>query len=355
MKLLIAFAAMLSASLLYAQHSTGLPYTKTDAKCARAESIKSPSRTRTFWNTAFTKPLEQRFGSAPVELVEFLNLDNIAQGYPNTPHAATLSEDFARDVRDAIAELPALVKSQIDQKLAGIYFVKDLGGTGYTDYVRDDQQSRDAGLVVLDMDVLSKQTANAWATWKENTPFKPDARFRLEATIEPPAQDTRKNAIQYILLHELAHIMSIGESIHPVWDKPPNSEPGLEKFPFANLSWQIDRAGNRYSSRFDAKFPERTAVVYYLGAKLDGKAMVDVYEKLEQTNFPTLYAATKPGDDFAESFVSYVHTVIMKRPWEIRIFQDGKLISKVGLCWEEERCAEKRRILEDFLGLIRAP
>lgn len=355
MKLLIASAAMLSASLVYAQHTIAMPCTKTDAKCARAESIKSPSRTRTFWTSAFAKPLEQRFGTAPAELINFLNLDNIAQGYPNTPHAAILPEDFARDVRDAIAELPALVKSQIDQKLAGIYFVKDLGGTGYTDYVRGDKQSRDAGLVVLDMDVLSKQTANAWATWKENTPFKPDARLRLEATIETTAQDTRKNAIQYIILHELAHIMSIGENIHPVWDKPPNTEPGLVKFPFANLSWQIDRAGNRYSSRFDATFPERTDVVYYFGARLDGKSMIDVYERLERTSFPTLYAATTPGDDFAESFVSYVHTVMMKRPWEIRIFQDGKLISKVGLCWEEKRCAEKRRILEEFLGVNRAP
>lgn len=355
MKLLIASAAMLSASLVYAQAPPALPCAKADATCARAEGIKSPSRTRAFWAAAFAKPLEQRFGTAPDELLVFLNLDNIAEGYPNSPHAAILPEDFARDVRDAIAELPALVKSLIDRKLAGIYFVKDLGGTGYTDYVRGNATERDAGLIVLDMAVLSKQTANAWATWKENTPFKPDARVRLEATIEASAQDNRKNAIQYILLHELGHILSIGENIHPVWDKPPNSEPGLDKFPFANLAWEIDQAGNRYSSRFDAKFPERKDVVYYFGAKLDGKAMAGVYEKLEGTSFPTLYAATHPGDDFAESFVSYVHTVMMKRPWEIRLFQDGKLIRSVGLCWEEKRCAEKRRLLEGFLGVNRAP
>ena len=77
--------------------------------------------------------------------------------------------------------------------------------------------------------------------------------------------------------------------------------------------------------------------------------MAAAYGSLEKTNFPTLYAATTPGDDFAESFVSYVHTALMKRPWEITIRKDGEVVKSYRTCWEEPRCAAKRRILEDLL------
>lgn len=334
-----------------AQQPPALPCMFDDVKCAATARLKSPTRNKFYWSAAFAKPLEQRFGTAPDELLIYLNLDNISAGYPNRPHAASLPADLQRDVHDAIAELPASLKQLIDKKLAGIYFVKDLGGTGYTDYVRGGWFSRDAGFIVLDMDVLEKQKANAWATWKENTPFKPDPAYKLETVIEAPGEDNRKNAIQYILLHELGHILSIGEKIHPSWEDRPKSEPNLDAFPFAKLSWAIDHAGDRYTSRFDAAFPERSDVVYYFGAKLDGKNVIPTYEKLQRTDFPTLYASTRPGDDFAESFASYVHTVLMKRPWEIRVFVDGKLGKTYRLCWEEKRCAEKRRLLEEFLGI----
>ena len=84
-------------------------------------------------------------------------------------------------------------------------------------------------------------------------------------------------------------------------------------------------------------------------AQLGATDMVPVYERLARTNFPTLYAATSPGDDFAESFVSYVHTVLMKRPREITIRHDGKVAKTYRTCWEEARCAAKCKILEDLL------
>ena len=355
MKTLLTFVASCAAALIacsaLAQERPALPCKTGDVNCAFAERLKSPTRNKSYWSAEFAKPLEQRFGAAPDELLVYLNLDNMADGIDNRPYAATLPADFAKDVREALVELPAAIKSLADRKLAGIYFVKDLGGTGYTDYAHGGWFSRDAGFIVLDMEVLARQTANAWATWKENTPFKSALSFRLEAQIENESADNRKNAIQYILLHELGHILSIGENIHPTWDRPPNSELSLDRYPFANLSWEIQNAENRYASHFDAAFPERKDVVYYFGAKLEGAAMMQTYEHLQLSNFPTLYASTRPGDDFAESFASYVHTVMMKRPWQIRLYHDATLTGTVRLCWEEKRCAEKRRILEEILGV----
>ena len=85
------------------------------------------------------------------------------------------------------------------------------------------------------------------------------------------------------------------------------------------------------------------------GAKPPASEMILAYERLEATNFSTLYAVTQPGDDFAEAFASYVHTVMMKEPFEICILRDGKLAKTYGSCWALERWAAKRRILERFL------
>src|SRR5262249_33377682 len=154
-----------------------------------------------------------------------------------------------------------------------------------------------AGFIVLDISVLAR-TANAWVTWKENTPFKPQPGYRLTAVIEPKSGDTRKNAIQYILLHELGHIASIGEKIHPSWNVEPKDVPSPADYPYFALSWRVAAADNRYVTKFDDDFPQRREVVYYVGAKLAAGQMVDIYDRLALTNFATLYSVTGPGDDF---------------------------------------------------------
>jgi hypothetical protein len=347
MRLLLA-ATLVSSSYANAAQPM-LPCRESDPTCAAEKRLQNPVKSRGFWSETMNKPILQRIGTAPDELLVFHNLDNIAVNIPNRPRRPEISDDFLADVRAVFADLPPQILKLIEPKLAGIYFVQDLGGTAMTDYIDGGWFRRDIGWIVLDAGVLSRYTANAWATWKERTPFKESPAFSLEAVIETPANDNRRNAIRYILLHETGHILSLGEKIHPRWDKPPSTTEG---FPFAQLSWQLDAATGTYVSHHDrVTFRDRQHVVYYFGAKLAGYKIPDIYDSLSKTNFPTLYAATNPGDDFAESFASYVHTVIHKRPWEIRVFADGKLAKTYRTCWEETRCAEKRKLLERFLGL----
>ena len=336
----------------FAETPPALPCAETDTKCARAEALKSPTSKKSFWSSAMAKPVAERIALAPPELVTFMNLDNISADIPNRPRVKAIDELLLNDIRVAFSDIPASIKTLAEKKLAGIYLLHDLGGTAYTDYANGGWFSRDAGFIVLDVGVLEKQTANAWATWKENTPFKTDAAYRLDAIIETAENNNRKNAIQYIMLHELAHVLSIGEKFHPRWDVPPSAVKG---FPFSELSWQfapeVTSNPPGYTSLFETQFPLRREVVYYFGARLGANQINETYTQLVATSFPTLYAATRPGDDFAESFASYVHTVMMKRPWEIRLTHHDKLVRTIPSCWEEKRCAEKRRILEAFLGV----
>jgi len=238
-----------------------------------------------------TRPVEERIAHGDAAMVDYLTLDNIGNGYPERPKIAANDAGFERDLRAAMRELPAAVKRVVAAKLAGI---------------------------------------------------------RLAATIAAPAADDRKHAIQYILLHELAHVLAIGGRVHPSWAQAPASIGDPAAYPFFALSWRV--AEGRYATRFDEGFPQRKEIVYYFGAKLDGAGMRPAYEWLERTDFATLYSATHPADDFAEAFANYVHVVMMKRPFEVRILEGGKLVKSYRPCWEQERCRRKREIVEGMLG-----
>jgi hypothetical protein len=44
-----------------------------------------------------------------------------------------------------------------------------------------------------------------------------------------------------------------------------------------------------------------------------------------------------------------VHVVLMKRPWQIAISKDGQVVKTFNACWEEPRCAAKRKLLEEIV------
>lgn len=303
-----------------------------------------------FWAETMAKPLNTRIGPASAALVDLLKLENALNGYVDKPISATLDATFMADVNSAIAEIPADVWKLAEPNLVGIYFVEKLGSTGYSGYVRNEKGQPTHAYIVLDAGVLGLLKANAWATWKENTPFKYafNAEDTLTSAIETPDQDNRKNAIQYVLLHELAHVIAVGRNIHPEIGLAKTTLPKVGTFPFFDISWKVDPLTMQDASHFDELWPQRSTVVYYKHANITAKDMDVTYENLAKTNFPTLYAATVPADDFAESFASYVHTVRMGKPWSVILHHKGKPTQVFETCWTQERCAPKRKLLESL-------
>ena len=350
----LALAALLAALICFgsaAQEKFPFPCAKDDHDCIRKVLHSHPIRKLEAWQEMLARPLIERVAPAPPMLVEYVTMDNVANGFPQRPRATQANPSFIAEVKAAIADLPPEINLLLADKLAGIMLVDELGGTGYSDVIVDEKGREVAGYIVLDAQVLASRSANEWATWKESTPFSPEPGWKLTARIEEPARDNRRNAIQYILLHELGHILSIGGDVHPSWTLRPNEVGDTQAYPFFQLSWIVNRKENRYDSHYDEVFPLRRKVAYYFGAKLKASQMTEAYGQLANTNFPTLYAATRPGDDFAESFASYVHVVMMKRPWEITLERPDGPPQVFGACWEEARCADKRRVMERELRL----
>lgn len=315
-----------------------------------------PVRSINFWRQgARLKPLLTRIGPAPPELIEFIRLDNAFQGYSEKPMAANRNSEIARDVEAAMASMPPVVRRIAERRLFYIALVRNLGGaTGYMDLVADTDGSTAGGFIVLDEGVLDR-TANAWASWREESAFEPSTDWSLMVQIEAPEKDNRVNAIRYILLHELGHVVDAVLGVTPIAGGNARNISGNG---FYGLSW-IDPPpsqgtvlkGDSVRSRFDTAWPGRENLAFYTFGDSEygiGEAP-SVFEHLRQTNFPTLYAATSPADDFAESFVNYVHVVLDGRPFEIRLRHGGQSELLFGSCWDSPVCASKKSVMQRLL------
>lgn len=320
---------------------------KSDYRCLQKLMNNHVIKKMSYWEKFHNVPINERVFVAPKEVIQYIDLDNQKNGFQNKPFAPKVTKDFMKDIKSAIDEIPSTVKTLLDKKFIGVFLVNDLGGTGYTDRIFNEKGEAVASFVVLDYRVLQKRSANEWATWKESTPFKSDPTYSIEAIIQPKESDNRKYAIQYILLHELGHVISVNKNFHPPWGLPPSHIQNIEKYKFFNESWRVE--DNNYISKFDSTtMPKRKRVIYYFGAQLESNQMQQIYSGLENTNFPTLYAATKPGEDWAESFVTYIHNVLMKKPFLIKLKKKDKVIKEFKLCWGTPRCAKKEATLANL-------
>ena len=151
------------------------------------------------WTATLLCPLLARIGPASAELIAHIGAVGSAAGLALAAESSAASEEFRNDVVQAIDELPAAIKCLLDKKLLGVYFGRGLGSSAVSDIVVGAAGAILGTAVVLDLDVLEHSTANAWATWKENTPFHRDGPVAVAITIENDENDTRQNALQYLL------------------------------------------------------------------------------------------------------------------------------------------------------------
>jgi hypothetical protein len=299
-----------------------------------------------FWGEAWqSAPLTARLAPAPPALVEKIRLENRLYGFPERPEPVSPEPVFTEAVRRIGDLLPERVRSLAEQRIIGIYLVNGLGGTGYAEAILDAQGKERYAVIVLDRDVLLTRRANAWASWKENSFFRPETgtETALELILETGEEDSVVNAIVFILLHEMGHALGTASGVHPSWNGPAEVS---DAYPFTALSWR--RQGSDVVSRSDAAFPRRSALKPYAfaGATLSLDEAPDLYRALQaHSDFPSAQAAVTLWEDFAESFATYLHVVRQDKPYEIRIRRPGRPEQVFPSCWREARCDHKKAFM----------
>jgi hypothetical protein len=301
-----------------------------------------------FWTDKLSQQVTERFGAAPEELVAYVVLVNAASGIECTPTAAFAAPDLLHDLKCAIRGMPAAVIGALQDVLLGVFFARDLGSSAITDVVVDENGNILGSVVALDLEAFVSRRANEWATWRENTPFSRAGSMMLEVQIAEPDDDTRANAIQFLLLHEFGHVLTAGRRFLPIWWLPPEFMTSSADYEFLQLGWQIS-AEKKIVPRPEEDFAGRLAVSYYGVAQLDEHAMLAMYQGLQGTSFVSLYASTNAYDDFAETFATYVHSVMMKRPFRVRIYRGAVVEHETDDFWSSSRSAPKRAFMSQLL------
>ena len=307
------------------------------------------------YETLLALPLAQRVLPADAAVLERAHRTNLTYGEDVRPQAADHRDPLASVVGDVLAHLPPAVERLAAAHLAAVYLVRGDVGTATTEAVQDAQGRWSHAYIVLNLTALQRD-ANAWATWKEHSTFRDSPGYALRMTIEPPASDGRAGAARFILLHELGHVLGAGLGVHGSWEDPRPVPPATRDSAFVALSWVYEAAADgrpaRMRSRYAERFPRLSRVAFYRfdKAPLTLAEAPAIYDDLAHTNFPSLYGTEGLFDDFAESFVIYVHTVLLGRPYRVEVLHDGVPVQTYRSCIVTGGCPRKVAMLQALLN-----
>jgi hypothetical protein len=299
-------------------------------------------RRAAFWGDAWRdQPLDERVHLLPAAAVPSLRamMSGIAP--------ATNAEYVVQDLQAAIDSLPESVRRLITDHLIGVYLVEGLGGSknahnlGMALEVSGLWRQHVGTVILIDRDETDMR-ANQAMSGLEYVPSGDYRGVTVQARLARRDADTRSTTLRYVLLHELGHLIDYEQGITPARFSYGASREGCG---FTCLSWlKPDR--HRYSRRID------TAMRSIHNGQLDAyvSALPETFKDLAQSNFPSLYAATQPQEDFAESFAQYVHTVLLGQPWDLTLRVNGTIKAQLGACFLDRRCPGKKAYFDALLA-----
>jgi hypothetical protein len=233
--------------------------------------------------------------------------------------------EFASELEEVIDGLPRPFARLFERRVCAVVLTHGAPMSGTLSALAADHSR---ALILLDVDALNR-TANAWMEFKESTPFLLGEQRKIRGKLAEPADDSRRVLLEFVLVHELAHVAD-----HTI----PNDPAILN---FQGQSWPRQDA---LAHTPFAHYPER-----YGRAPLPDSLVEPYFELIATAAFASPATVANAGEDFADSVATYMHTVMRGRPWQLSLYDAGQLVMQLNTCWEEPRCREKRALIEELL------
>lgn len=286
-----------------------------------------------YWKEFADRNIAERIVPAPENLIDYTTELNKHFGLTEAPTPVEPNEALKEDILNAIMEMPNVVRAHFDKYVIGIFLVKGLSTTAAVK-VYSNYHNVNKGFVILNVDAIDK-LANDWVSWKANNPFPKVDGHHIKIIIEKSSENTRKNTIQYVLIHEIGHLVFAAQS---------------RKNAFISLSWTMKKRS--ILGKFDDVFNLRKNVKYYrlMNTVLNTSRISETYSQWEQTNYVSLYGSTNFHEDFAEAYATYVHVILQRKPWLIQIYDHSKLIKEFNTPIKADRCREKKEYFDSFFA-----
>lgn len=293
-------------------------------------------------------PLTERVHILPQNIADALRGSNFAAGFGGEIAPAENAEYMLEDLREAIDSIPEPVKRLVEDRLIGVYLVQEMKLGEYMNaaglaFKTINFFHQYAGTVILLDSVMMEKSPDRSLAGRSFVPFDQYGYYSMETDLADSGSNDRVTTLRTVLLHELGHHIDYDRGIVPEsFSYGDIIRPGCG---FTCLSWKrrgLQRGGVRLRTAF-AHLKRGEIKEYALG-------MPKTLEALKASNFPSLYGAMQPEEDFAESFAMYVHTVMMDLPWEITFRIDGEIKAEIGSCFTDGRCPRKRKFFDALLA-----
>lgn len=321
--------------------------------------LPGPTQLRVYHRAVRGKPLPEKVLAATEDVIERLRIINKGYGRDITPRAIPLKHPLVERLKAMLVGLPPAISKLAGKPLLAIYPVQGDFGSGTSVAVMDEDFQWRAAYHAFNLSAFEGRTANQWGAWREASAFRPTKGYAVETTLEHPQDDTgdktvdgnMDSAMQFVFLHELGHVLGQYLGAHDSW-RDNYVGPLTSQSPFFKVSWQQPEPG-KLTTPWREKYPRLGQLKFYAfeQASLEMSQAPEVYADLARTDFPSLYGASGPLEDFAESVAIYLHTQVLKKPYAVRVYKDGKLVRTYRSCITENHCPAKVQAIKALLKL----
>jgi len=289
---------------------------KTNPDSEYAVILKKPERQLESYAFNSQSSIESRVEDIPDFVLQYLIDMDQKPNYKNY----SITDNEKNVIKQSIEKLPPLHKKILKERLLGIYFVENFLGSGFTDWVLNENKNVFCFLV-YNPDVL-KYNISKWVTIKEKTCYinnSQDIDIQIDCGIE-------YSGFFYILLHEATHVVDYVKVITPYVEDVLAEilKLQIESRDFTENIWReyaLPLKANDYNFRKNITF-----YGFGGGPKINITDAITVYKQLEKTLFPSLYASKSWAEDLAEFLTFYHLTQKLNQPYIINILEKNKVI-----------------------------
>jgi len=294
------------------------------------------------------KPLVERARILPAEIAKSLHGESFGIGLVASAVPAENAEYILDDLRAAIESIPESVQRLVERRLIGVYLVQGmklkggLNAAGLAFPTKDFFRQYSGTVIFIDAESADSNPNQALAGLSF-VPLDRYGYFSLEPELAGSGSNDRVTTLRTVLLHELGHLIDRDREITPEsFNYGAVAEPGCG---FTCLSWE-----RRWRQRNGDQLRKAFGNLRHGAIKEYVFDLPKTLQALKRSNFPSLYGAMLPEEDFADSFAMYVHTVMLGLPWEITFRVNGEIKAEIGSCYTEGRCPRKREFFDALLA-----
>jgi hypothetical protein len=254
-----------------------------------------------------TSSLESRIRDTPATVLKMFKESGATA---LTPRALTEAE--RRKLSAAFTALPPLHQRVLSERLRSVSFLDGMPNTALTSTVNPAEPYRLFDITIRA--AILRENVSEWLTEKEQTCFDA-AGSPLSVSIDAGKLD----AVVCVLLHEATHVVDSCLRITPEVRSDGKTARNARVSTFTEGVWSESTIP---SPRYREPLLER--VRFRTGQTLPVGQAEAIYTSLRNTPFVSLYGSRNWYDDLAEYVSVYHLTKVLKQPYRIVIWKEGK-------------------------------